>query len=96
MNRSWKKDGQMRHASNLMPSHKKTTRTIRRDNNAYGTKDLGASSSIRQGGCVVLLCVVCCVLCVVSLRTAETEQVHQAKRMIGGIGNMLFSIYSQT
>ena len=32
----------------------------------------------------------------VSLRTAETEQLYQGKRMIRGIGNMLFSIYSQT
>ena len=29
-------------------------------------------------------------------RTAEDEQLHQAKRMMGGIGDMLFSIYSQT
>ena len=32
----------------------------------------------------------------VSLRTAETEQLYQGKRMIGGIGDMLFSIYSHT
>ena len=32
----------------------------------------------------------------VSLRIAETEQLYQVKRMIGGIGNMLFSICSQT
>ena len=32
----------------------------------------------------------------VSLRIAETEQLHQAQRMIGGIGNVLFSTYSQT
>ena len=32
----------------------------------------------------------------VSLRTAETEQVHQVKGMIGGIGNMLLSTLSQT
>ena len=31
----------------------------------------------------------------VSLRIAETE-LHQVKRMIGGIGNVLFLIYSQT
>ena len=31
-----------------------------------------------------------------SLNIAETEQLHQVKRMIGGIGDMLFSIYSQT
>ena len=32
----------------------------------------------------------------VSLKIAETEQPYQVKRMIGGIGGMLFSIYSQT
>ena len=32
----------------------------------------------------------------VSLRSAGVEQLDQEKRMIGGIGNMLFSIYSQT
>ena len=32
----------------------------------------------------------------VSLRIAETEQLYQAKRMIGGIGNLLLSTYSQT
>ena len=32
----------------------------------------------------------------VSLKIAETEQPYQIKRMIGGIGDMLFSIYSQT
>ena len=32
----------------------------------------------------------------VSLRRAGVEQLHLVKRMIGGIGNMLFSIYSQT
>ena len=32
----------------------------------------------------------------VILQTAETEQLHQVQRMIGGIRNMLFSIYSQT
>ena len=31
----------------------------------------------------------------VSLNIAETEQLYQVKRMIGGIGDMLFSIYSQ-
>ena len=31
-----------------------------------------------------------------SLKIAETEQLYQVKRMIGGIGNKLFSIYSQT
>ena len=29
----------------------------------------------------------------VSLRIAETEQLYQAKRMIGGIGNVLLSTY---
>ena len=32
----------------------------------------------------------------VSLTTAETEQVYQGKRMIGGIGHVLLSTYSQT
>ena len=31
----------------------------------------------------------------VSLRIAETEQFYQAKRMIGGIGNVLLSTYSR-
>ena len=33
---------------------------------------------------------------VVSLRIAETEQLYQAQRMFGGIGNVLFSTYCQT
>ena len=33
---------------------------------------------------------------VVSLRVAETEQLYQAQRMFGGIGNVLLSTYSQT
>ena len=32
----------------------------------------------------------------VSLRIAETEQLYQAKRMIGGIGSVLLSTCSQT
>ena len=32
----------------------------------------------------------------VSFKIAETEQPYQVKRMIGGIGDMFFSIYSQT
>ena len=32
----------------------------------------------------------------VSLSTAETEQLYQGKRMIGGIGHVLFSTYSLT
>ena len=32
----------------------------------------------------------------VSLRITGTQQLHQVKRMIGGIGNMLFSTCSQT
>ena len=32
----------------------------------------------------------------VSLNIAESEQPYQVKRMIGGIGDMLFSLYSQT
>ena len=31
-----------------------------------------------------------------SLRIAETEQLYQAQRMIGGIGNVLLSIFTQT
>ena len=49
--------------------------------------------------------VVCRVMCDVdvgstlpeaSLRRAGAQQLHQEKRLIGGSGNMLFSIYSQT
>ena len=32
----------------------------------------------------------------ISLKIAGNEQLYQVKRMIGGIGNMLFSIFSQT
>ena len=32
----------------------------------------------------------------VSLRRAGFEQLYQVKRMLGGIGNMLFSAHSQT
>ena len=32
----------------------------------------------------------------VSLRCAAVEQLYQAQRMIGGIGNVLLSTYSQT
>ena len=32
----------------------------------------------------------------VSLRITETEQLYQVKRMIGGIGNVLCSTFSQT
>ena len=32
----------------------------------------------------------------VSLRTAETEQLYQGKRLIRGIGHAFFSTYSQT
>ena len=38
--------------------------------------------------CVVLCCAACCVLCCVS----GVEQLYQARRMIGGIGNT----FSQT
>ena len=31
-----------------------------------------------------------------SLKIAQTEQLYQVKRMIGGIADMLFSIFSQT
>ena len=33
---------------------------------------------------------------VASFRIAETEQLYQAQRMFGGIGNVLLSTYSQT
>ena len=50
--------------------------------------------------CVVLVYVsvvlVFVSLCVLILKIAENEQVHQVKRMIGGLGSELFSIYSQT
>ena len=36
------------------------------------------------------------ILSAVSLRIAETEQLYQAKRMIGGMGDVLLSTYSQT
>ena len=32
----------------------------------------------------------------VSFRRAETEQIYEARRLITGIGHMLFSIYPQT
>ena len=31
----------------------------------------------------------------VSLRITGAQQLHQVKRMIGGLGNVLFSTYSQ-
>ena len=52
--------------------------------------------------CFVLCCaVLCCVVCAVipakiPLKIVGVEQLSQARRMIGGIGNMLFSTYSQT
>ena len=50
------------------------------------------------------MCVCLCVsfslllraVAVVSSRIAETEQLHQAQRTFGGIGNVLLSTYSQT
>ena len=44
----------------------------------------------------VSLCWCLCVVCADSSRLLKNEQVHQVKRMIGGLGNELFSIYSQT
>ena len=38
----------------------------------------------------------CRTLTAVSLRTAGAQQLYQVKRMLGGIGNMLFSTCSQT
>ena len=52
--------------------------------------------------CVVAVCVGVCGGCggstlpAVSLRIAETEQLYQAKRIFGGIGNVLLPTYSQT
>ena len=48
--------------------------------------------------CAVLCCVVLCcvVLCAVLCCVSGVEQLYQSRRMIGGIGNMLFSTYSQT
>ena len=40
-------------------------------------------------------CVYAC-LCVSLRHVSGVEQLYQAKRMIGGIENMLFSTYSQT
>ena len=54
---------------------------------------VGGSGGGGDGGWVGVVFVV---PSAVSLRTAETEQFYQGKRMIGGIGNMLFSAYSQT
>ena len=55
------------------------------------------------GVCVGVRCVMVFVVCVcggtlpeVSLRRAGIEQLHQEKRMIGGIWNVLFSTCSQT
>ena len=47
---------------------------------------------------VVCVGVVWCavLLCVVVVRRAGVEQLYQEKGMIGGIGNVLFSTYSQT
>ena len=43
------------------------------------------------------LCFVLCVLCsAVPLRRAGVDQLYQVKRMIGGLGNMLFSTCSHT
>ena len=47
------------------------------------------------------MCGVVCVLArstlsAVSLRITGVQQLHQVKRMIGGIRNMLFSVYFQT
>ena len=54
--------------------------------------------------CVVRVGVVCVGVCVsarstlsaVSLNISEIEQLYQEKRMVGGLGNMLFSTCSQT
>ena len=46
--------------------------------------------------CVCVVLVFVFVVCADSSRLLKNEQVHQVKRMIGGLGNELFSIYSQT
>ena len=60
------------------------------------------------GSCLVLSCGVCVCVCwcarvlacktlpAVSLRRAGVQQLYQVQRMIGGIGNVLFSTCSQT
>ena len=50
---------------------------------------------------VVSLCWLLCVLCVlipsaISVKIAETEPPYQVKRLIGGLGDVLFSTCSQT
>ena len=49
--------------------------------------------------CAVLCCAVLLyevVLCVSLCHVSGGEQLYQARRMIGGIGNVVFSTYSQT
>ena len=50
--------------------------------------------------CARVLACVCVLACstlpAVSLRINGAQQLHQVQRMIGGIGNMLFSTCSQT
>ena len=53
----------------------------------------GGSGGGGDGGWVGVVFVV---RSAVSFRTVETEQLYQGKRMIGGIGHVLFSTYSQT
>ena len=55
----------------------------------------GEEGGIGGGGDGGWVGVVFVVPSAVSLRTAETEQLSQGKRMIGGIRDMLFSTYSQ-
>ena len=52
----------------------------------------------RWVGGLVRMCVLCVLIpSAVSLRSKNgAQQFHQVKRMIGGLGNVLFSIYSQT
>ena len=46
--------------------------------------------------CVGVCVLACSTLPAVSLRRAGVQQLYQVQRMIGGIGNMLFSTCSQT
>ena len=52
------------------------------------------SSGGSVGGCWLVS--VCWCVCVCSQDKNGAQQLHQVKRMIGGLGNVLFSICSQT
>ena len=48
------------------------------------------------GGWVLCLSFARLILIAVALKITGAQQLHQVKRMIGGLGNMLLSVYSQT